>query len=110
MAWKSETLALSERGGTNTQTPRGGANGEKSVAPARTNNGAAWVAVGTKPSMRRPISATPNGGKKKLFMKVFRLRLRSPPTAVIDPHDPRNEPDNYELKAPVVPDKFDYEE
>ena len=48
--------------------------------------------------------------KKGLFDKVVRLRLRSPPTAVIDPHDPRNEPDNYELKAPVVPDKFDYEE
>ena len=48
--------------------------------------------------------------KKGLFDKVVRLRLRSPPTAVIDPHDPRNELDNYELKAPVVPDKFDYDE
>ena len=50
--------------------------------------------------------------KKGLFDKVVRLRLRSPPTAVTDEevHDPRNDPDNYELKAPVVPDEFDYDE
>ena len=34
VVWKSETLALSERGGTNTQARRGGANGDKFVAHA----------------------------------------------------------------------------
>ena len=45
--------------------------------------------------------------KKGLFDKVVRLRLRSPPTAVIDPHDPRNEPDNYVLGPQVGPQESD---
>ena len=46
--------------------------------------------------------------KKGLFMKVIRLRLRSPPTA--GTNEEVRDPDNYELKAPVVPDEFDYDE
>ena len=56
--------------------------------------------------MTRPISATPNG-KKMLFMKVIRLRLRSPPTAGIE--EEVRDPEQYELKSPVVPDEFDDE-
>ena len=57
--------------------------------------------------MARPISATPNEKKKRLFMKVIRLRLRSPPTAGIE--EEVRDPEHYELKSPVVPDEFDDE-
>ena len=42
--------------------------------------------------------------KKGLFMKVILRRLRSPPTAGTE--EEVRDPDNYELKAPVVPDEF----
>ena len=42
--------------------------------------------------------------KKILFIKVIRLRLRSPPTAGTE--EEVRDPDNYELKAPVDPDEF----
>ena len=45
--------------------------------------------------------------KKGLFMKVIRLRLRSPPTAGIE--EEVRDPEHYELKSPVVPDEFDDE-
>ena len=45
--------------------------------------------------------------KKKLFTKVIQKRLWSPPTGVIDPHDPRNEPDNYVLGPQVGPQESD---
>ena len=45
--------------------------------------------------------------KKGLFEKVVRLRLRSPPTAGIE--EEVRDPEQYELKSPVVPDEFDDE-
>ena len=45
--------------------------------------------------------------KERLFMKVIRLRLRSPPTAGIE--EEVRDPEHYELKSPVVPDEFDDE-
>ena len=45
--------------------------------------------------------------KKRLFMKVIRSRLRSPPTAGIE--EEVRDPEHYELKSPVVPDEFDDE-
>ena len=45
--------------------------------------------------------------KRRLFTKVIRLRLRSPPTAGIE--EEVRDPEHYELKSPVVPDEFDDE-
>ena len=45
--------------------------------------------------------------KKGFFMKVIRLRLRSPPTAGVE--EEVRDPEHYELKSPVVPDEFDDE-
>ena len=45
--------------------------------------------------------------KEMFFMKVIRLRLRSPPTAGIE--EEVRDPEHYELKSPVVPDEFDDE-
>ena len=45
--------------------------------------------------------------KERLFMKVIRLRLLSPPTAGIE--EEVRDPEHYELKSPVVPDDFDDE-
>ena len=41
--------------------------------------------------------------KQELFMKVIRRRLRSPPTAGVD--EEVRDPEQYELKWPVVPDE-----
>ena len=49
----------------------------------------------------------PRSMEKMLFMKVIRLRLRSPPTAGIE--EEVRDPEHYELKSPVVPDEFDDE-
>ena len=45
--------------------------------------------------------------KKGLFMKVIRLRLRSPPTA--GTNEEFRDPADYELKYPVVRDEIDDE-
>ena len=43
--------------------------------------------------------------EKRLFMKVIRRRLRSPPTAGIE--EPVRDPEHYELKHPVDPDELE---
>ena len=45
--------------------------------------------------------------KERLFMKVIRLRLRSPPTA--GTNEEFRDPADYELKYPVVRDEIDDE-
>ena len=43
--------------------------------------------------------------EKMLFMKVIRLRLRSPPTAGVE--EEVRDPEHYELKHPVDPDELE---
>ena len=66
-------------------------------------------------SMGRSWDETINGAsdfshaqwKQKLFMKVIRSRLRSPPTPGIE--EEVRDPEHYELKYPITPDEFDDE-
>ena len=46
--------------------------------------------------------------KERLFMKVIRLRLRSPPPA--GTNEEVRDPEHYELNYPVVPDELDDDE